>query len=272
MESNSKIACIGCGVMGGALLRAMMKLVAPQQVTVSAVSETEAQAFAAATGCIAAATNAKAVTGARVVFIAVKPAFVSQVLQEIAPSLEADAVIVSMAAGIKLEAVSAALGSAAQNRTLIRIMPNMPAAVGEAMIALSAGGSARADDVALVKVLLESAGKVEQVDEKLMDCVTAVSGSGPAFVFMFIEAMADAAVKLGMPRAQAYVYAAQTVKGSAAMVLESGTHPAALKDGVCSPAGTTIEGVAALERTGFRHSVIEAVTAAYERSVALGKK
>ena len=151
-------------------------------------------------------------------------------------------------------------------------MPNMPAAIGEAMTALSANSVAKEEDIATVKTLLEAAGKVEIVDEKLMDCVTAVSGSGPAFVFMFIEAMADAAVKLGMPRAQAYTYAAQTVKGSSAMVLESGKHPAVLKDGVCSPAGTTIEGVAALERSGFRNSVIEAVTAAYGRSVALGKK
>ena len=140
------------------------------------------------------------------------------------------------------------------------------------MIALSANSAASEKDVAEAKSLLEAAGKVEIVDEKLMDCVTAVSGSGPAFVFMFIEAMADAAVKLGMPRAQAYIYAAQTLKGSAEMALQTGKHPAALKDSVCSPAGTTIEGVAALEKNNFRNSVIEAVSAAYRRSVELGKK
>ena len=269
------IACIGCGVMGGALLRAMTTLVAPQQITVSAASMAEAQAFAAATGCVAAASNADAVKGACVVFIAVKPAFVAQVLAELAPALRHDAVVVSMAAGVTLETVATALGAASDGRTLVRIMPNMPAAVGEAMIALSARAIDAAQtsaDVALVRALLESAGKVELVDERLMDCVTAVSGSGPAFAFMFIEAMADAAVRLGMPRAQAYTYAAQTLKGSAAMVLEDGRHPAALKDGVCSPAGTTIAGVAALERAGFRNAVIEAVQAAYERSVSLGKQ
>ena len=119
--------------------------------------------------------------------------------------------------------------------------------------------------------ILSSAGRVEVVPEKLMDCVTAVSGSGPAFVFMFIEALADAAVRCGMPRAQAYTYAAQTVYGSAGMVLESGKHPAVLKDMVCSPAGTTIEGVAALEKNNFRNAVIEAVTAACDRSIVLGK-
>lgn len=258
--------------MGGALLRGMMHIVAPCNIAVSAKDMAEAEAFAKETGCRPCATNAEAVRGAKVVFIAVKPAFVATVLHEITPALEGDAVVVSMAAGIKIQSVMDALGSWGCSHTLVRIMPNMPAAVGEAMIALSAGGIANEADVALVKTLLERAGKVELVDEKLMDCVTAVSGSGPAFAFMFIEAMADAAVRLGMPRAQAYVYAAQTLKGSAVVALETGKHPAALKDGVCSPAGTTIEGVAALERTGFRNSIIEAVTAAYDRSVALGKK
>ena len=264
------IACIGCGVMGGAIVRAITHIVEPKKITVSAKSFDKALQFSKETGCNAAVSNTEAAKGAKFVFIAVKPAFVADVLKEIAPALSDDAVVISMAAGVKLEAIKAALDG--RNRTLIRIMPNMPAAIGEAMTALSAYAGANETDVATAKTLLEAAGKVEVVDEKLMDCVTAVSGSGPAFVFMFIEAMADAAVKLGLPRAQAYTYAAQTLKGSASMALETGKHPAALKDSVCSPAGTTIEGVAALERNGFRNSVIEAVTAAYNRSVALGKK
>ena len=127
------------------------------------------------------------------------------------------------------------------------------------------------DEQKTAKSILEAAGKVEIVPEKLMDCVTAVSGSGPAFVFMFIEALADAAVRCGMPRAQAYIYAAQTVKRSASLVLDTGKHPGALKDSVTSPAGTTIEGVAALEENGFRSAVIKAVTAACEKSAELGK-
>lgn len=264
------IAFIGCGVMGGALIRGMTKIVEPKYITVSAKSFDEAKAFSEQTKCNAVVSNTEAVKGAKFVFIAVKPAFVDEVLREIEPALSDDAVVISMAAGIKLEAIAGALIN--RKHTLIRIMPNMPAAVGEAMIALSTNIDAKSEDVVVVKTLLEAAGKVELVDEKLMDCVTAVSGSGPAFVFMFIEAMADAAVKLGMPRAQAYTYAAQTVKGSAAMALETGRHPAALKDSVCSPAGTTIEGVAALEQNNFRNSIISAVTAAYNRSVELGKK
>lgn len=267
---NVNIACIGCGVMGGALVRAMTTVVGPKKITVSAKSFEEAKAFSDETKCNAVVSNAEAVKGAKFVFIAVKPAFVAEVLKEIAPALSDDAAVVSMAAGVKLESIQAALDG--RKRTLIRIMPNMPAAIGEAMIALTSKSDAASEDVQTAKALLESAGKVEIVDEKLMDCVTAVSGSGPAFVFMFIEAMADAAVRLGMPRAQAYIYAAQTLKGSAAMALETGKHPGALKDAVCSPAGTTIEGVAALERNGFRNSVIEAVMAAYNRSAELGKK
>jgi pyrroline-5-carboxylate reductase len=148
----------------------------------------------------------------------------------------------------------------------------MPAQIGEAMTALCCGPDVKESDLADVTALLECAGKVERVDEKLMDCVTAVSGSGPAFVFMFIEALADAAVRFGMPRSQAYVYAAQTVKGSAAMVLEDERCPGALKDAVCSPAGTTIEGVAALEKDGFRNAVFDAVKAAHDKSASMGKK
>ena len=256
-------------------MRAIAAIVDPAQITVSAKNPAHAQAFAKESGCKAALSNAEAVQGAKIVFIAVKPAFVEQVLVEIAPHLLPDATIVSMAAGLTIESLHKALDGAiptGNTHSLVRIMPNMPAAIGDAMVALAANSSAHTYDVETVKALLESAGKVEQVDEKLMDCVTAISGSGPAFVYMFIEALADAAVRFGMPRSQAYIYAAQTVKGSAAMALQDGRNPSALKDAVCSPAGTTIEGVAALERGGFRSSVIEAATAAYNRSVALSKK
>ena len=139
------------------------------------------------------------------------------------------------------------------------------------MIALSCNDNISKEEQKEAVEILSAAGKVEKVPEKLMDCVTGVSGSGPAFVFMFIEAMADAAVRCGMPRSQAYIYAAQTVKGSAELVLETGKHPGELKDSVTSPAGTTIEGVAALEENGFRSAVIKAVTNATLKSIELGK-
>lgn len=151
-------------------------------------------------------------------------------------------------------------------------MPNLPAIAGESMIALCAGSDVDLKEIETVKMLLSKAGKVEQVSENLMDGVTAVSGSGPAYGFMFIEALADAAVSFGIPRKQAYIYAAQTLKGAAETVLVTGRHPAELKDSVCSPAGTTIEAVRVLEEEGFRASIIKAAQAAFEKSIALGKK
>ena len=153
-------------------------------------------------------------------------------------------------------------------------MPNLPATVNEGMIALCTKENICAEfkqDVEFVKEILSCAGKVEQVSEKLMDVVTAVSGSGPAYGFMFIEALADAAVLLGMPRNQAYIYASQTLKGAAQMVLETSEHPAKLKDAVCSPGGTTIQAVKSLEEKGFRSAVISAVESAYNKSIDLGK-
>lgn len=258
-------------------MRSLARKIDAKHITVTAKAFDEARNFARSTGCNAAQSNTEAIANADVVFIAVKPAFVAEVLTETAAQL-AGKTVVSMAAGVKLATIREVLDKAgAKDVTLFRIMPNMPAACGEAMCAISReeGTKQDADHVSTMLnvacTLLESGGIVEQVPEKLMDCVTAVSGSGPAFVFMFIEAMADAAVKLGMPRAQAYTYAAQTVKGSAKMALETGKHPGELKDAVCSPAGTTIAGVTALEKHGLRNAVIEAVTAAYERSVELGK-
>jgi pyrroline-5-carboxylate reductase len=265
--NDSTVSVIGCGSMGGAVIRAICRKYDPKTVTISAKHFEHAQNLAFDVNCIAADSNAKAAAAGRYVFIAVKPAYVADVMHEIAGSLRDDAVVISMAAGVTLEKLRTMV-----NRPVVRIMPNMPALIGEAMTALSCGDDVNADELADITALLECAGKAEKVDEKLMDCVTAVSGSGPAYVFIFIEALADAAVRFGMPRSQAYVYAAQTVKGSAAMVLEDDRCPAALKDAVCSPAGTTIEGVAALEADGFRSAVFDAVKAAYEKSAGMGKK
>ncbi len=267
-----KVSFLGCGAMGGAIASALAKsnIIEKKDIFVTAKHAEKASAFAKEHGLSAVPSNEEAAKDAEVIFLAVKPAFIADILDEIKASLKNDAVIVSMAAGISTETISKKLGS--DFRSVIRIMPNMPAAIGQAMTALSAGENCPPSAVESAKKLLAPSGIVEEVPERLMDCVTAVSGSGPAFVFMFIEAMADAAVRCGMPRAQAYIYAAQTVKGSAQMALDSGKSPAQLKDSVCSPAGTTIEGVAALERLGMRSAVIEAVTAACEKSKALGKR
>ncbi len=261
-----KISCIGTGAMGGAIMRAICKKYDVKNIKVTDKNVELGKAFANETGATFVSTN-KEVLDADYIFLAVKPQFLSDVFAEIAGSIPTNAVVISMAAGVKLEK----LENWAPKARFVRMMPNVCAQIGQAMTAITYKENIKAEEAATVKEILSSAGKVEQVPEKLMDCVTAVSGSGPAFVFMFIEALADAAVRCGMPRSQAYTYAAQTVYGSAGMVLENGQHPAVLKDMVCSPAGTTIEGVAALEKNNFRNAVIEAVTAACDRSIALGK-
>ncbi|MCQ2592304.1 MAG: pyrroline-5-carboxylate reductase [Treponema sp.] len=264
---DSTIACIGTGAMGGAIMRAICGKFDSNKITVTDKNLQMAKAFAEENKCNFAQDNISAIKNANYIFIAVKPQFLNEVFEEIASSIPTDAVVISMAAGVKIEK----LESFAPKARFVRMMPNVCAQIGEAMTAVTYKDNISEKEASDVKEILSAAGKVEQVPEKLMDCVTAVSGSGPAFVFMFIEALADAAVRCGMPRSQAYTYAAQTVYGSAGMVLESGKHPAVLKDMVCSPAGTTIEGVAALEKDGFRNAVIDAVTKACEKSIALGK-
>ena len=261
-----KIACIGTGAMGGAIIRAVCNKFDPNNITVSNRTLEKGKSFANDTGCRFANNNKDCIKDAKYIFIAVKPAFLSDLFAEIKNDIPSDAVVISMAAGVKIEK----LESFAKAR-YVRIMPNVPAQIAKGMTALSCNDNINSEELSDIIEILETAGKVEQVPEKLMDCVTGVSGSGPAFVFMFIEAMADAAVRCGMPRKQAYTYAAQTVMGSAALVLETGKHPGELKDSVTSPAGTTIEGVAALESNGMRNAVIEAVTASYNKSVSLGK-
>lgn len=261
-----KLACIGTGAMGGAIMRAVCNKFDPNNITVSNRTLEKGKSFANYTGCRFADNNKDCIKDAKYIFIAVKPAFLSDLFAEIKNDIPSDAVVISMAAGVKIEK----LESFAKAR-YVRIMPNVPAQIAKGMTALSCKDNINSEELSDITEILETAGKVEQVPEKLMDCVTGVSGSGPAFVFMFIEAMADAAVRCGMPRKQAYTYAAQTVMGSAALVLETGKHPGELKDSVTSPAGTTIEGVAALESNGMRNAVIEAVTASYNKSVSLGK-
>ena len=261
-----KIGCIGTGAMGGAIMRAICKKYDVKNIKVTDKNIKMGKAFAEETGTTFVDSN-KVVLDCDYIFLAVKPQFLGDVFAEIAGYIPSNAVIISMAAGVKIEK----LESWAPKARFIRMMPNVCAQIGQAMTAVSYKENISENEASTAIEILSSAGKVEVVPEKLMDCVTAVSGSGPAFVFMFIEALADAAVRCGMPRTQAYTYAAQTVYGSAGMVLESGKHPAVLKDMVCSPAGTTIEGVAALEKNGFRNAVIEAVTSACEKSIALGK-
>lgn len=277
--NDVKIGCIGCGIMGGAVIRAIAKKYNPKNIYISTKHEEKAKVFANETGVNAVKSNSEIVKMCDYIFIAVKPVFVKEVLAEIQSEFTENKVLISMAAGLSLntlygfcKSTELSAGQSSPVPHIVRIMPNLPATYGEAMTALCAGDSVGEEDVCAIKELLVSCGKVEQVPEKLMDCVTAISGSGPAYAFMFIEALADAAVRFGMPRAQAYIYAAQTLKGAAVMSLEDERSISELKDAVCSPSGTTIEAVISLEKHSFRGTVIDAATQAYNKSVEMGRK
>lgn len=265
---KKKVGCIGTGVMGSALMESVIRVIGGDQVVVCDADAQKAEAFCKKNGCVHAGSNRDVASGADYVFLAVKPQYLLPVLEEISSKLSAETVVVSMAAGVKIEFLRKHLDGHAK---IIRIMPNTPAAVGSAMIAIAPDTGVLPAETQELQRLLSSAGLTEQTGEHLMDAVTAVSGSGPAYCYLFIEALSDAAVQMGMPRAQAIRYAAQTLKGSAEMVLQTGTHPGVLKDSVCSPAGTTIAGVTKLEEKGFRSAVIAAALAAWERSRELGK-
>ncbi|HNY16596.1 MAG TPA: pyrroline-5-carboxylate reductase [Treponemataceae bacterium] len=265
---KKKVGCIGTGVMGSALMEAVIKVAGPAEVLVRDADPLKGEAFCRKNGCTLASTNRDIASGADFVFLAVKPQFLAPVLEDIAGALTPETVVVSMAAGVPVETIRKNLKG---HLKIIRIMPNTPAAVGASMIAIAPDKAVLPAEVQELQRLLAQAGLTELTGEPLMDAVTAVSGSGPAYGYLFIEALADAAVQMGMPRAQAIRYSAQTLKGAAEMVLQTGTHPGALKDSVCSPAGTTIAAVTKLEEKGFRSAVIEAALAAWERSRELGK-
>lgn len=264
------IGFIGVGNMGGTLARAAIRAVGAENVLVSSRTLEKAQRFAAETGCTAV-TNEALAARAEVLFLGVKPQVMRSMLAEIAPVLKARSdrfVLVSMAAGLSVQQIAAFSGCCCP---VLRIMPNTPAAVGEGMIPYCANDAATPEDEAALCRILQPAGRLDPLPERLIDAAGALSGCGPAFVYVFLEALADAAVSCGMPRDKAIQYAAQTALGSAKLVLQTGTHPAALKDAVCSPAGSTICGVHALEVGGFRAAAENAVLAAYERSLELGK-
>ena len=204
-----------------------------------------------------------------ILVLSVKPQVYPAVIKEIRDEVSSEQIIVTIAAGVYMEAAERQFGKEVK---IVRVMPNTPALVGEGMSGLCCNEYVTEEEFDLVHKIFESFGKAEKITENLMDAVVGVSGSGPAYVYMFIEAMADAAVAQGLPRKQAYTFAAQTLLGSAKMVLETGQHPGELKDAVCSPAGTTIEAVNVLEKKGMRSAVIEAVTAAAKKNHQLGKK
>ena len=266
-----KIGLIGTGNMGSAVLRGIIDAEYVKQSQVIAFDAsarrlreigTDLPGIALANDCLEVAETAD------LIILAVKPNYIREVIDEIRPALQGKAVL-SIAAGWTTRMLEEALrGSGA---TYMRVMPNTPALVGEGMTALCDETTFSREDFDFAKGIFESVGKTRVLPERLFDGVTAISGSSPAYVYMMIEAMADAGVREGLPRTYAYEMAAQSVLGSALMVLSSGTHPAALKDAVCSPGGTTIEAVAALEKAGFRSAIMEAMKACADKSREMSK-
>ena len=267
-------AFIGTGNMGGALARAACLSLSPDDVILTNRTAEKASALAAELGCAFVTSNREAVQQATYLFLGVKPQLYTDIAAELIPVLREchhagdDKVLVSMAAGLTLERLREIYANVGYDIPILRIMPNTCVAIGAGLIALCGTHELHLQSV---ERILCRAGTVERLPEHLMDQFTSVAGCGPAFVYPFIEAMADGGVMTGLPRDMAPRYAAQTVLGAAAMVLEAGEHPGALKDAVCSPGGSTIAGVAALEREGLRSAAIEAVLASFQRNRELGK-
>ena len=265
-----KLGIIGCGNMGGAMLRQALKagVFAPEEVLAADLKPSLRDQLKAELNVSVTFENRKA-AACPVVLLAVKPQFIQAVCDEIAPALSPDALILSIVAGCDLRTLHRLVGN--ENAHIIRVMPNTPAMVGEGVLAAARGRQVTDEEWAFAMKFLSCMGLAEEVPERLMDAVTGLSGSSPAFVFLFLEALADAGVRGGLPRDMAQRFAAQVLLGSAKLAQETGRHPGQLKDMVTSPAGTTIEGVAALEKNGFRYAVMEAVEAAIEKSRSFRK-
>lgn len=263
------VGFIGAGRMATALAQGLISagFVSADRVVATDVVPAALAGFAEQTGARTVDSDSAVAHDSDVVILAVKPQQMDNVLSGLSALLEDRHLIISIAAGIPLSTYESALGA---NRRIIRVMPNTPCLVGACAAGFSAGGSATAEDSRLVDAMLHTVGVAVQVEEKLLDAVTGLSGSGPAYVYQIIEAMSDGAVRVGLPRDIATKLAAQTLLGAAKMVLETGQHPGALKDAVTSPGGTTIAGIHALEAGGLRGTLMSAVQAATERSKELG--
>ena len=258
----AKIGFIGMGNMGFAMLKGCLNFFDKSDMLFTDANTERMEKVTSETGVLHVESNAELANSVKYIVLAVKPQFYSQVLKNIENIVRKDHVIISIAPGITIDNLKDALG---YEKRIVRAMPNTPALLGEGMTGVCYDGTLFSfDEKEVIASIFNSFGKFKLVEERLMSAVTAASGSSPAYVYMFIEAMADGVVKQGLPRNVAYEMVAQTVLGAAKMVLETGKHPGELKDMVCSPGGTTIAGVAALEENGFRNSIIKACDACYD--------
>ncbi|MDE7262263.1 MAG: pyrroline-5-carboxylate reductase [Oscillospiraceae bacterium] len=278
----AKFAFIGTGNMGGALARAAARRLPPEDILLVNRTHAKAQALADELGC-AAVSLRQAAAEAKYILLGVKPQMMRELLAELSPLLagrwsacssseaaEDRCILVTMAAGLTMSQI-AEMTESAQPGGIIRIMPNTPCAIGEGVILYDANSAVAREDLAEFTDTMSGAGLLDRLSEHLIDAGSAVAGCGPAFASLFLESLADGGVTCGLPRDKAMRYAAQMLKGAAALQLATGTHPGALKDAVCSPGGSTIAGVRILEERGFRGAVMDAAIAAAERSGELGK-
>jgi pyrroline-5-carboxylate reductase len=270
--SDKKLTVLGAGKLGGILLRAYLKqgLFAPDRVIATVKHAERAAALAKELGIAVTTDNREAVKGADIVLLTVKPQTVAEVLQEIAPEIGADTLVVSVAASVPAGFVEQQLAAATSGKhdqvPVVRAMPNTPAAVHCGMTAICGGTHASPHHLDVARTMFDAVGRTIVLDEKHMDAVTGLSASGPAFAYIILESLAEAGVKVGLPRDVATLLAAQTMKGSASVVLETGDHPALLKDAVTTPAGCTIDGILELEEGKLRVTLIKAVVKATSRA------
>ncbi|MBO5836348.1 MAG: pyrroline-5-carboxylate reductase [Oscillospiraceae bacterium] len=267
---NPTFGFIGTGNMGSALVRAAAQAMDAKHITLADQCAEKAAALAKEIGCTS--TDVKTLAqNCYYIFLGVKPQVMESMLSDIAPVLASRQdrfVLVSMAAGLSIADIRR---MAKSDYPVIRIMPNIPASVGGGVILFDCSENVKAEEISAFRENMRFAGLVDPLPEKLIDAGSALSGCGPAFVCLFVEALADGAVACGLPRDKALAYAAQTLAGTATMLLKTGIHPGQLKDAVCSPGGTTIAGVMAMEESGFRAGAMDAVMAAYQRTLELGK-
>jgi len=263
--SGKKLAVLGTGKLGGILLRAYLEqeLFTPKNVSATVRHEEKAAALAKTLGVNVTTDNARAVHGADIVLLGVKPQVVGEVLKEIKSEIGNEALIISVAASVPTTYIEQRLGDKAP---VVRAMPNTCSTVGVGMTGICKGSHASAEHLEIAKSLFNAVGRTVVVDEKNMDAVTGLSASGPAFAYIILESLAEAGVKVGLPRDVATLLAAQTMKGSASVVLETGDHPALLKDSVTTPAGCTIDGILELEEGKLRVTLIKAVVKATQRA------
>lgn len=270
MLKNRHVGLVGTGNMGEALIHGLLHghLCRPDQILCSDTRPERLKAIREKYGVKGTSHNTEVVKQSDLIIIAVKPQIMKNVVEEIAKYLNLSKLIISIAAGVPLEAIESC---AKKELKLIRVMPNICVSVREGVSAIAGGRHALKEDLMMAKTIFDSVGKSLFIDEYLLDAVTGLSGSGPAYIFLIIDALADAGVKVGLSRDDALILASQTVLGAAKMLIETGEHPGKLKDMVTSPGGTAIAGLHTLEEGGLRTTLINAVEVATQRSEALGK-